>query len=75
MRRCPLCRATSFYVIPSNEPIFDPEVKQQIVEAYKKNMSSNMQQLLPHHKRFHASTLMEGKAFVLLENPVSTLIC
>ena len=28
VRRCPLCRATSFYVIPSNEPIFDPEVKQ-----------------------------------------------
>lgn len=40
MRRCPLCRATSFYVIPSNEPIFDPEVKQRIVEEYKKNMAS-----------------------------------
>ena len=40
VRRCPLCRATSFYVIPSNVPIFDQDVKDQIIEMYKKNMSS-----------------------------------
>ncbi|KAK8821491.1 hypothetical protein WA556_001942 [Blastocystis sp. ATCC 50177/Nand II] len=39
VRRCPLCRATSFYVIPSNVPIFDQDVKDQIIEMYKKNMS------------------------------------
>ena len=40
VRHCPLCRATSFYVIPSNVPIFDQDVKDQIIEMYKKNMSS-----------------------------------
>ena len=39
VRRCPLCRATSFYIIPSKEPVFDPDAKQKIIEAYKKNMS------------------------------------
>ena len=39
MRKCPLCRANSFYVIPSSEPVFDPVVKQHIIEAYKENMS------------------------------------
>lgn len=39
VRRCPLCRATSFYIIPSKEPVFDPESKRKIIEAYKNNMS------------------------------------
>ena len=41
VRKCPICKATSFYVIPSNFPIFDPEVKQRLIETYKENMSSN----------------------------------
>ena len=29
-------------MIPSNFPIFDPEVKQRLIETYKENMSSNI---------------------------------
>lgn len=42
VRKCPICKATSFYVIPSNVPIFDPEVKQRLINKYKENMSSKI---------------------------------
>lgn len=38
-RKCPLCIATTHYIVPSNIFISDPNTKALLVEAYKEKMS------------------------------------
>ncbi|KAK8790839.1 hypothetical protein WA158_005470 [Blastocystis sp. Blastoise] len=40
LRCCPICHNDSYFVIPSNTPIMNETIKQQIIKDYKKNMSS-----------------------------------
>lgn len=35
LRSCPICRVTSYYIIPSEGMISDPERKKDIIEQYK----------------------------------------
>jgi len=38
VRRCPLCRASSFFVVPSDRMVRDPERKAVLIEKYKLGM-------------------------------------
>jgi len=40
LRMCPLCRNESFFVVPCDRLILDPQEKSRAIEAYKRQMSS-----------------------------------
>lgn len=39
LRLCPVCRTESFFVVPADDIIMDPEVKRRAIEDYQKQMS------------------------------------
>ncbi|OLQ08681.1 putative E3 ubiquitin-protein ligase makorin-2 [Symbiodinium microadriaticum] len=38
LRLCPVCRNESFYVIPTDHIILDPEEKREVIDSYKQEM-------------------------------------
>eukprot|EP00026_Physarum_polycephalum_P005581 Phypoly_transcript_05616.p1 GENE.Phypoly_transcript_05616~~Phypoly_transcript_05616.p1 ORF type:complete len:606 (-),score=134.44 Phypoly_transcript_05616:2-1819(-) len=40
LRSCPICRVTSYYIIPSEGMVFDPERKKDIIEQYKSKLTT-----------------------------------
>eukprot|EP00930_Biecheleria_cincta_P043157 TRINITY_DN29671_c0_g1_i1.p1 TRINITY_DN29671_c0_g1~~TRINITY_DN29671_c0_g1_i1.p1 ORF type:complete len:502 (+),score=82.46 TRINITY_DN29671_c0_g1_i1:152-1507(+) len=38
LRLCPVCRKESFFVVPSDKILFDPDEKKQIIDEYKNEM-------------------------------------
>lgn len=38
LRMCPVCRKESFFVVPSDRILFDPDEKKQIIDDYKNEM-------------------------------------